>query len=255
MSDVFDVPGVDALFDAELSEFIAQRDALVKQRKAEGDKDGAALVKALRKPSTVAWGVNRIARTHPDDVDALLEAGAAVRAAQVRAVQGVDDGSLRATSRAWRERVNALGAKVAALIGEQYRDDAAASFEAASTDDTLASIVKHGRLTNAIEPAGFGLAGMPDPPQRRKEAAAEPTQEAAPEAGVDDAVDDGALDAAREELAQREKRLEQALHRLRRAEQRLDQAREAVDEARLAHADASDARDKAARVVESFTSS
>ncbi len=248
MTDAFDVPGVDALFDADLSEFIAARDALVKQRKAAGDKEGAALVKALRKPSTVAWGVNRVARTSPDDIDALLDAGDAVRTAQMKAVQGTDDGSLRDKSKAWRERVNALGAKVAALIGDQYRDEAAASFEAASTDDAVADVVRRGRLTNAIEAAGFGLAGMPDPPTRRAET---PSPDVEPEP-VDD--DEGVVDEAREEVAQREKKVEQALHRLRRAEQRLDQAREAVDEARLTYEETVAARDKAVRSLEKLTS-
>lgn len=251
MIDAFDVPGVDALFDADLSDFIAARDALVKQRKAEGDKEGAALVKALRKPSTVAWGVNRVARTNPDDVAALLDAGAAVRDAQVKAVQGTDDGSLREKSKAWRERINALGAKVAVLIGEQYRDDAAASFEAASTDAHVADVVRRGRLTNAVEAAGFGLTGMPDPPARRTP---EPEPSAEADVNADVVTDDAAIEVARDDVAQREKKLEQALHRLRRAEQRLEQAREAVDEARLTYEETMAARDKAVRSLDTLTS-
>ena len=71
---MFSVDGVDALFDAELAEFIGARDALVKQLRKDGDKAEAAAVKALRKPSTVAWGVNRVARTNADAVAELLQA-------------------------------------------------------------------------------------------------------------------------------------------------------------------------------------
>lgn len=249
MTDAFDVPGVDALFDAELADFVGERDALVKQRKAEGDKEGAASVKALRKPSTVAWGINRVARSNPAEVDALFAAGAAVRAAQMEAVQGIGDGGLRDKAKTWRDQVNALAALVAKLIGDTYRDDAAASFEAASADEDLADVVRRGRLTNAIEAAGFGLAGMPDPPPRRAEPVPVTSE---PEA--DAAGDAFALDQAREDLLQCEKKLEQALHRLRRAEQRLDQAREAVDDARLTYEETLIARDNAAREIARRTS-
>ena len=247
--DVFDVPGVDALFDAELNEFIAQRDALVKQRKADGDKQGATAVKALRKPSTVAWGLNRVARRNASDIAALIDAGAAVRAAQAKAVQG-DAGLIRDASRAWRSQINALAGKVAKLIGDQYRDEAAASFEAASVDDTLADVLRLGRFTAALEAAGFGLGGMPDVPAREKPPEPSPSPSPVkPEPEAPPEVDHDAAAAARENLERLEQKAEQTLHRLRRAEQRLDQAREAVDEARLLHQEASAARDEAARAL------
>lgn len=248
-TDAFDVPGVDALFDAELNEFIAHRDALVKQRKADGDKEGAAAVKALRKPSTVAWGVNRIVRTNGEAIGELLDAGAAVRAAQAKAVQG-DGAALRDASKSWRTQINGLASQVAKLIGDQYRDEAAATFEAASIDDVLSETLRSGRFTAAVEAAGFGLSGMPDVPARRETPA---VQEPVPEPERV-AVDDTALVEAQHDLAEREKKLEQALHRLRRAEQRLDQAREAVDDARLTYEETLKARDIAARSLKDLTS-
>lgn len=245
-TEVFEVPGVDALFDADLAEFVAARDALVKARKAEGDKAGAAAVKALRKPSTVAWALNRVVRTNHDAIDALLEAGAAVRAAQVKAVQGNDAGELRAASRSWRSLLNELAAKVAALVGDQYRDDAASTLEAASIDDALAPTLRAGRFTAAVEAAGFGLGGMPEPPpQPARRAEPEPERETEPE--PESQIDERAVAEAEAALAAHERKVEQALHRLRRAEQRLDQARAAVDEARLAHQDAESTRATAAK--------
>ena len=239
MTDVFDLPGVDDLFDGDLADFVARRDALVKQLKVEGDKAGAAAVKALRKPSAVAWAVNNVARRAPREVAALVAAGHDVRAAQARAVQGKDDGGLRSSTRAWREKVRALGDRAAAVVGEQYRDDAAAAFEAASVDDELAAVLTAGRFVVAPTPSGFGLAGMPEPVER----VAKPRQETEPEVPARDAR---AIERARAELDESEKAVEKHLNRLRRAEQRLDQARGAVDTARAAHEDAQAARDEAA---------
>lgn len=239
----------DALFEAELADFVATRDALAKQLKAGGDKEGAAAVKALRKPSTVAWGINRVIRTHRDDVDELIEAAGAVRAAQVRAVQGNDAGGLREASRGWRAKINQLAAAVATLVGDQYRDEAAATFEASSVDEALGEILKAGRFTAAVTAAGFGLAGMPDPPVRPSiETEPDPAPEPPP------AVDEAAVDEARATLESRETAVEKALFRLRRAEQRLDQARQAVDEARVAHEETVAARDAAAEEVTKLTS-
>src|SRR5205809_4596366 len=115
MSDVFDVAGVDELFDVDLAEFVARRDALVKQLKADGDKDSAAAVKALRKPSAVAWAVNHVARHAAKEIAALVAAAGDVRAAQARAVQGKDDGTLRTATQTWRAHVRAMGDRAAAV--------------------------------------------------------------------------------------------------------------------------------------------
>ena len=163
--DVFDIDGVDALFDGALDDFVARRDALVKALKAEKRKDDAAAVKALRKPSAAAWAINTIARSSRDDMDALLRAGAFVREAQAAAMQGRDDGSLRTSTREWRGQVNALAARAGA-----HRDDAMVAFEAASTDDTVAAVVCAGHLIAVPEAGGLaGLSGMPEPVTRRRE--------------------------------------------------------------------------------------
>lgn len=148
---------VDSLFAADLSEFVKVRDALVKQLKAEGDKEGAAAVKAMRKPSTVAWAVNQVARQRGDDVAELVRRAGAVRDAQERAVGGREDGSLRTTTRDWRDLVAELGAAAAELVGPQYRDEAAGAFEAASTDEALVDTLVAGRFVAAPTPGGFGL--------------------------------------------------------------------------------------------------
>ncbi|HVT78518.1 MAG TPA: hypothetical protein VHD87_15880 [Acidimicrobiales bacterium] len=229
---------VDALFAGALDDFVKRRDALVRELKQAGDKETAAAVKALRKPSTAAWAVNQAARRNPDAVDALVAAARAVHAAQAAAVQGRDGGGLRTATDTWRSQIRSLAAEVAKDAGEHYRDDAAATFEAASTSDEWAPVLKAGRLMATLSPSGFGLQDMPDPVLTR------PPADAAP------ARDDAAIEAARTHLDKLDAALEKATHSLRRAEQRLDQARVAVAEAEAARDRARAARDQAAEALQ-----
>ena len=70
---------IDELYAGPMDEFIAQRDAIVKELKAAKDKDAAAAVKALRKPTAAAWAVNQLAHTATRDVAKLLDVGEALR--------------------------------------------------------------------------------------------------------------------------------------------------------------------------------
>src|SRR2546423_1570920 len=56
-------PGVDALYQEPLDAFTAARNALAKSLAQAADREGAAEVKAMRKPSTAAWALNQLART------------------------------------------------------------------------------------------------------------------------------------------------------------------------------------------------
>lgn len=231
---------VDELFAGSLDDFIKRRDALVRQLKKDGDKDTAASVKALRKPSTAAWAVNQVARRSTAAIDDLVASARDVHDAQARAVQGKDSSGLRAATDAWRKRIHALAADVAKEAGAHYRDDAAATFEAASTSAEWAAVLKAGRLMTTLSPSGFGLQDMPDPvlsPRAAEEQAVEPER------------DEEAMAEARAQLSKLDAALEKATHRLRRAEQRLDQARDAVAEAHDAWEKAQAERDDAARTL------
>lgn len=243
--DVFALTGVDELFDGDIGSFVRRRDELTKQFKKDGDRVAAAAVKQVRKPSAAAWAINQVARAAPQQIAELLEAGAAVRAAQARAVQGKDDGALRTTARDRRAIVQWLADEVARVAGPQYRDDAASTFEAASLDDQSATLVRAGRLTTTLSPAGFGLLGMPDPPDRAADSTESSEVSDGPVVGDHLAAEFATAerDRRRQELAVKEAEVEKALHRLRRAEQRLAQAQQAVVEALDAHAKLKAARD------------
>src|SRR4051812_28617732 len=56
----------DALFAVPLEDFVAERTALARALRAEGDRPAATAVGKLRKPTPAAWALNRLARSDPD---------------------------------------------------------------------------------------------------------------------------------------------------------------------------------------------
>src|SRR4051794_28627550 len=83
-----------ALFRTLPDRFVADRDALVKELRADGRDDDAAAVKALRKPTATVWALNQLADRQPDALAALFEAGRALRAAQSEAIAGSSSAAL-----------------------------------------------------------------------------------------------------------------------------------------------------------------
>ena len=78
----------ELLYGLPLKSFVAERDFLVKQIWAAGNRDLANEVKTLRKPSMVAAEVNHIVRADPEGVDLILQAATLLRAAQTGALEG-----------------------------------------------------------------------------------------------------------------------------------------------------------------------
>jgi len=151
----------DRLYGLELDEFTPARDAAAKELRKEKRRDEAAVVAKLRKPSAAAWLVNRLARERPEDVDALLEAGEALRDAQERAVAGEGaGGDLREAADAERRAVDELvraarelepgGRKPSQAALEQVR----ATLHAAAADPTVREGVRAGRLVREVAAGG-----------------------------------------------------------------------------------------------------
>ena len=220
---------VAELFRVPPAEFTAVRDALVKQRKAEGDKEGAAAIKALRRPSVGAWAVNQVARDHPELVDAVVEAGAAVRAAQEALLAGGERGDLRAATGARRDAVRAATKAAVALAGAAHRDTITATFDAAASDEDAAAAVRAGTLQKELAaPSGFELLGVvPD----------------AVEEDADEPEDDGGA------RAEAQARAEAARAAATVARTRADDAAEHRRELERQLADATDAAEEAERLA------
>jgi hypothetical protein len=145
---------IDALYGADLEDFVGERDALAKKLRAEGDREGAAAVKKLPKPTRAAWAVNRLARERPEEVRALVDAGEALAGAQEQLLDGADAAVLRGAAEAARALVDALAAQ--APVDGPARDKVRATLHAATVDAEARAEVAAGRVIKERSAAGFG---------------------------------------------------------------------------------------------------
>jgi hypothetical protein len=169
----------DELFGLPPEEFVAARDDLARRLKREGDAEAAARVKALRRPPLSAWAVNRLAREQATALDPLLAAGERLRAAHQAALAGEGPAELRTAAKAEREAVAGLVETALELLRaaghpatDATRDRVAATLHAAAASPEAAELVRHGRLTADLDPAGFGAVAAEDAGTRAGRAAA-----------------------------------------------------------------------------------
>ncbi|GAA4703649.1 hypothetical protein APR04_000555 [Promicromonospora umidemergens] len=151
---------VDALYTRPLDEFVAARDAAVRQVADGGDRIGAERVKRLPKPSVAAWVINRVARDHPQEIEALADLGDELRAA----TQDRDRGRLRALDHLRRERTEGLvrtvreaGEVGGRTVSSAVLDRLTETLTAAVMDPDAAVVVRAGRLSRALQHVGFGI--------------------------------------------------------------------------------------------------
>ena len=152
-----DLDGVlDELYGAPPERFTARRDELARQARADGDKDLAATVHALRRPTAAAWVVNCLARQAPDAVEALVELGVRLREAQ-----SVLSGSqMRTLSRERQQVLADLVRRAAALaagpVSPSVRQEVEETLRAAVSDEDAAAAVRSGCLTHGLSYSGLG---------------------------------------------------------------------------------------------------
>src|SRR5690348_7318712 len=101
------------LYGLPLEEFIAARDAEAKALR-KTDREAAAKLAKLPKPTPAAWAANQVARSDPGLIEALLDAGAALRAAQDAAFTG-DAAGLREATLNERRAIDAVMAVAVSL--------------------------------------------------------------------------------------------------------------------------------------------
>ena len=149
---------IDDLYKLPLDEFTAARNALAKSL---GGDDGKR-VKALAKPNLVPWAVNQVYWRARGTYDRLLKAGERLRKAQIAALEG-RSADVRGATDAHRHAIADAVAEAGRLAGEHGSkpspDALTRTFEALSIAPEPAE--PHGRLTEAMQPAGFeALAGV-----------------------------------------------------------------------------------------------
>ncbi|MCU1427623.1 MAG: hypothetical protein JWL83_1623 [Actinomycetia bacterium] len=146
---------IEELFTGPLDTFVARRDQLARDLRTGGERDAAAAVKQLRRPSRAAWALNQAVRNAPALLDAVVDAGATLLDRQQRALS---DGPSTGLREAMRERQRALAAladvAVAALgpNGDAVRDAIERTLQAVSVDPEAAAQVRSGRLAQDLEP-------------------------------------------------------------------------------------------------------
>lgn len=249
---------VSELYRVDPDDFVAARNRLAKELRAEGRRDEAAEVAGLRRPPPSAWALNQVAVDHPELVDAVLEAGAALRGAMGDALGG-DASGVRQAQAAERRAVDAAVAAAAKVLSSAGRaaTDAlklriAASLRAAVVDEDVADLVRRGILDTDRDAPGFGLDGFsvaaaPAAARRANRPAADraaaPAGDGQPEAGP--AADARAEAAERRRIAAEADEAEDRARRRRAAE-----ADEAEDRARRLDREAADAERRAAQLAE-----
>jgi septal ring factor EnvC (AmiA/AmiB activator) len=217
--DVDLATAIVGLYRAPLEEFTSRRDALAKQLRADKRRDDAALVKALRKPSRMAWTLDGIVHEDPASIDRLAAAIAeAQTGADLRtALAGVKD-AVRA--------VAAAGARVAVRAGQPLEPTAlAAAVHAIIGDATAFEAFRAGRLIDVPHAGGLDLlTALTEIPAPAKTAKPTPPPVASEPVKVDPRVERAA--AARAELRAAEQQLAETRAQAKSADESLGEAKE-----------------------------
>jgi hypothetical protein len=237
---------LDSLYAAPPADFTRARNDLAQRLKQAGQVEAAAGVKQLRKPTVPLWAVNQLARRHPDDVGALLDAGERLRAAQQAALRG-ESQDLRTATTEERKILQGLTQRGAELLRETGHSAdpkrIADTLRAAAVDESGRELLQLGRLSEELEASGFGgFAGMeipasstpedktakpPSPAvQRRREEQLRKLRERVTKAKRDATKAERAAARAETALGAARQRLDEANESVRQAEDELEQAAE-----------------------------
>jgi hypothetical protein len=241
---------IDDLYRGPLEAFTPARNAMVKSLRGAD----ASRVRKLAKPTVVAWAANQLYWHARPTYDRLLKSGERLRKAQIAALEGKSS-DVRAASDAHRRAIGE-----AAQEAERLAQASAAKWNAANSAALMRTFEAlslapeppepPGRLTQALQPAGFeALAGISPVAKRRDDGSPDRDERAAPhkqkesreqpsgakESRVEakqraQAEKQRAIDAKREVEREKEERQRQA--EIRKAEAALERARAAESLAR-----------------------
>lgn len=156
---------VEQLYAAPPGRFTPLRSELVAQAKSAGEKDLAASIGALRKPTVAAWAVNHFVREHADELEEFRSFADLLREAQ----RSLDADQLRVLGRERSKRVDALadriaevssqeGQKLGAGVAQEVRD----TLTALIADEDAEASVLTGSLVRSLSYSGFGSVDVED---------------------------------------------------------------------------------------------
>lgn len=237
------IGAIDRLYQAPLDRFVVERDGLAKELRAQGNRDAAAAVKRLAKPSVTAWAVNQAWWGHEASFRAMLDAGQALREAQEAALRGrkVD---LRKAIEARQRAVDSAADAAFAALGGPAQVSPDAHRRIVSTLDALAtsgvpSGVKLGRLTEDLASTGLDVlsalaASLPAVRVEKGRGAATPQGPAAPKRAPKAAARKAAETRAAARAAAREAERERKAREAEKARERKEAARREAAEKKAA---------------------
>ena len=169
---------LDRLYELSPAEFTAARNTLARRLKDTGQREAAARVQALRKPTVPVWALNQVARRVGDQLQALVTAADELREAQEAALKAGAQERLREATATEREAVRTLtrsAQEVLSASGQRptaaVLDRIASTLRAAAFDPEARELLLAGRLNEELEPTGFGGLGdirVPAAPRRRE---------------------------------------------------------------------------------------
>lgn len=161
----------DELYGLVPAEFTAARDEHARQARAAGQRETAAEIKKLPRPTAGAWLVNQLVRDAATQMDQLFQVGQSLQDAQ----RELDGDRMRELSADRRQVIAELvpeAARLAAAAGlpasAAVLGEVRSTLEAALADPAAGEAVRSGRLARALTYAGLGevdltaaLAGPP----------------------------------------------------------------------------------------------
>jgi hypothetical protein len=229
----------DELYGLPPPEFTAARDARAAAAKGDGDRDLATAIKKLARPTAAAWLANLLVRERAEQVEQLLELGAAMREAQAE----LAGDQMRALAVQRRQIVSALGREAGQLaagrgqpVSRTIREEMEGTLEAALADPDAGEALSSGRLTTSLRYTGLGsvdVTGAVAATSRpaTKLASREPRKPSKPsEKAAASAPGNRDAEAEAEAERRRHERVEAAEHRLAQARDDAAAAKLAADE-------------------------
>jgi hypothetical protein len=163
---------LDGLYDLPLEAFTKARNDLAARLRKAHQSEAAAHVRGLKKPTTVAWAANRLARDEPTLTAALLEAGERLRETQQRALAGnAKPDEIGDAAAAERDTIRALLSAARRHFGDRATsgllDKLSQTLRAAAVDEAARPLLERGRLSEELKAVGFGPLEAVKPVDRR----------------------------------------------------------------------------------------
>jgi hypothetical protein len=147
------------LYGLPLKEFIAARNARASEARQAGDRDLAASVKRLPKPSTGASIVNLLVRKQPNEIERLIKRGQTLRSRQ-----NLDGAQIRQATKDKAEIVTELLGQASSVakregvpLSKSVEQEIEATLDAAFSDPESAQSLREGCLTTTLHYSGLGF--------------------------------------------------------------------------------------------------